>query len=485
MTVPISRGFTTSAVLDDEASYNTPRTSTAIKGILTPYIPPFGVVRSRSMNQSNVIRGTAMPSKPFIGNASVKGSMSWEFISRAIGKIFKYGFGTVSTVEFPQPSGSSGSDIGAGGTLTVASGDGSYTFGSAQTAIVGDRVIYSKSGTIYTGYITTKTNSTTGNLSTDILAGTPAPNISGATVLYIAQNQANSTPGTVTISSGTATFSQTHSSLAAGQMLIYDQAPAKYARVTAKLTATTATVVDAFGHAPADASGKTVEWLGILSYFTHTFAVPAIAQLPTFVLQKSFPDLTSPVYETYTGCKISKIDFAFGGDAELFVNTDIMGVFSVPTQYDASPYAIGGTKLYQLQTSATLNASPADVMESMTLSLDNQITPHFVIGGLGKAGATPEGIRQVSGKFTALYGDDTTVRAVADGVTPNALVVTVDSGVVDKFVLTIPEIVFEPMTTPVVNTGAGVTQELNIVGFNADPAGIVMTVALTNQAMGY
>lgn len=487
-----AKGSATRVVIDTESSYATPKTSSK-----TGHIIPFNscdVTYNRALNTSETIRGDRNPTQPFPGNKDVGGNLVVPIRSLSFGRLMQLAIGTPSSVESPQDDGATpaGSDIKtAAGTVTISGGTGAFTFSDAQTATaVGDRVIYELSGTRYTAYITTRTNDTTGVMHVERDGTTVAPNITAATVVAICDNLADATPGTVDISSGVATFSATHSNLATGQMVIYDKDALKVGFLT-KLTATTATIVDATTlKAPADDTSMTVEWLGIKSYWTHTFIIDETASLASFLLEKAFLDFSSPFYEYFTGCKVNSMQITVGGDGELLATFNVVGSDYVSgTQYDSGAVDLAGTVLKQFQASAKEGGVTSTILRELSMTMSNNLdTDQFTIGGAGARGDLPEGIAQFTGSLSAQFKETSgeALLAKADGETESALEVTFTSGTThDSLVIRAAEVNYSP-GTPGIPNAAGIVLELNWGAFyddNADDSAIA--VELTNQVAGY
>lgn len=481
-----AKGIASRVVMDFESSFNTPLSANK-KGRIIPF-NTCELAWTRAIQQSATIRGNRNPFKPFVGNKDVTGNLAIPLLSDSVGMLLKATIGVPTTVEKPLAS-PTGSDINAGGTITIAGGSGGYTFSTAQTAVVGDRVIYQLgSGAITTGYITTKTDSTTGVLTKDRAGAVDSDDIAAATVLYICTNQANSSPGTVSLSAGTATFSTTHSSLAAGQMLIYDYAGGpSVVYVTAKLTATTATVVDLYGHVPADVTTKSVEWLGIKSFRVHTFKVSALASLPSFVLERAYLDLDTPLYEVLTGCKVDSLSFDFGSsNKELLLTAAIIGADKTTSQYDSSAVSIAGTKWQEFNASIKDAGVSLGFINEAKMTFANGLDNNsFVVGGGGLRAALPEGIADISGTLTALFGD-TNLQTKADGATSSSVELTVDPGDGTQLVLTVPELYYKPMGLPPIKGPKGLLQDYSLMGFyDTDANASGMMFQLTNQVGAY
>lgn len=475
------KGSATRVALDWETAYNVPKTSSKTGKIIE--FNNCDVHFERTLNNATAIRGDRNPTVPFVGNKNVAGTLTVPMRADSLGFFLKAAIGQPTSVE-----GSSAANIMAG-TPTITIGSlGAYTFSAAQTAVVGDRVVFLIGGVQNVGYITTKTNSTTGVLSADRAAGTQWPSQVGAkTVVGIYQNLADATPGTVNISGGVATFTSTHASLANGQMFIYDAAgaPPKVGIILSKLTATTANVTDTSGVVLANAAGKTVEWLGIRSYWVHTFKIDPTDDPPSFILEKAFLDLDTPYYEVFSGCRINTMGISIGGDGELLATLGILGATNSTGIYDSAAVEMGGTKFQQFQASAEEGGSPILILRTLQLNFSNDLDPDsFVIGGQGTRVQLPAGIAQVNGSIEALF-EDTSLLVGADGETESSLSVAFDPATSDALTISMPEVIYAP-NSPAIPGPKGILLNLNFNSFYDDGANASAIVCtLTNLTASY
>lgn len=207
--------------------------------------------------------------------------------------------------------------------------------------------------------------------------------------------------------------------------------------------------------------------------YTHVFKIDPTADLPSFVLEKGFPDLATPYYQLYGGCKVNSLELKVGGDGELLATVNILGAtnangsvpYDDPTVSDALAQAIFTERFQQFEAAMKEGGSASSVMTAFSLALSNNLdNSSFVIGGGGVRSELPEGIAGVSGTVTALFRD-TTILEKAKSNTKSSLQVTWTRGdsVLD---LLFPEVKFKE-SDPGVSGPAGVTIELPFEGFKA------------------
>lgn len=480
-------GSATSLMIDTETSFGVPKAS-AQNGRTIPFQTE-SVGIAQAMNQSATLRGNRNATKPFVDRKDVTGDITMPVHADAIGRMMLYAIGAPTSVEKPIAA-TAGSDI-KDGTPTIETGAaGAYTFSEAQDAVVGDRVIYQNAaGTRFVGYITTKTNTTTGVLSTTRDAGAACAVVAaGSAVIAICQSIVAATPGTVTIASGVATFSETQTGIAAGMDVWYDEAAVKKMRVVSVTTAgTVVAVIDpATGKAPADISSKTVEWIGKASYWTHTYKIAATTELASFMLQKTFP-ATSPIYQQFKGCKVESFNLKVTTQGELLAVFSIIGADMVATNYDASPVALSGVKFMQSDCAATEGGSAITIIKDVDLTHKNNLDPDsFCIGGGGVRYDAPVGIAALDFTMNAVFIDGTLL-AKADGATESSLGLTFTSAsdANTLFAVLAPEVSYE-RTSPKIEGPKGVTLALKGIGYydnEANASQVVVTVQ--NQIPSY
>ena len=479
-----AKGSASQVLFDWEDTFGTARSAADRRPINVPF-NTCDVSLTRPLNQAQTIRGDRNPTDPYQGNKDVNGNLTVPVDLTTIGLFFRGAVGAPTTSESKRPD-----DANAGGTGSISSG--AATFRVAQgSAAVGDRVLWSSGGTRYEGFLTAGSG-TSWTIKNERDGATNPADVTDATVDAIITNKAETSPGTISISSGTATFSATHANLAAGQMVIYDiENSRKVCFVTAKLTATTATVVDSLGHSPSDATTLEVECIETKPYFEHVFKIDDQDSLGSFVLERGFTDLSTPQYARAVGCKINTMEITVGGDGELLATLGIIGADETieTTAYDAegaAPTAISWStaRYQQFDASIKEGGSTSNVLNEFTFRMDNALdTDSFVIGGSGKRRALPEGIAGVGGSIVALFEDDT-ILAKAEGNTESSLEVTFTSGS-NSLVIDVNELKYQHRS-PAIPGPAGIRLNLDWQGYyDDDTSTSAVVVTLTNQQAAY
>lgn len=298
-----------------------------------PIVVPFNSTElqaARSLQRAETIRGDRSASEPFQGFKDVSGNLTIPIDAKLFGRFLKLAFGSPTTTDACAPA---RSHLVGAPTLTISTGTGTFSVGQT-TAVVGDRVVYSSGGTIYTAYLTAKSSATQWTVkTTNDASGTNAANVTAATVLFIIANAAAATPGTVTIVSNVATFSEAQAGAVAGAMLIYDGTK----RATIKTVNSTTEVVleGAQGVDVANETAVDVEAIEPSAIFAHAFTVAPVASNPTAVLEVGFTDMEVPHYERFRGCKLNSFSVSVGGEGELLATVNLMGGES---DYGYQPY---------------------------------------------------------------------------------------------------------------------------------------------------
>jgi hypothetical protein len=317
------KGSASRTILDWEDGFGVELTSTW-KPILIPFNTNT-ITGSRNLNTPATIRGDRNPTEPFQGNKDVAGSLAVPLDTNGSGYLITALMGKyVKRREVPSPNVMVGSP-----TVTIASGVA--TFSVAQTgAAVGDRLLYQNAdGSQAVAYLTAETSDTVWDVDLARDGAGAVPDITAAVVDGIATNLAETSPGTVSITSGVATFSATHANLAAGQILFYEGT--KVARIVSVLTATTATVLDMEGRTPANAAGVDVEAITAAPFVEYEWRIHPTAPIPSLMIEKGLLDLRAPFFERFSGCKVDTFEVSIGGDGELLATIGVVGAQSVGT----------------------------------------------------------------------------------------------------------------------------------------------------------
>jgi hypothetical protein len=484
----VQRGPATIVVIDEESSYGTPKSSNKT-GVRFPFISCAPAGDLRELEDSAELRNNFNTAKPTVGPMNPALNLSVALRSNLFGKLLKFAVGAPTTTETPIAAALGGSDIkGTVETITIAGGSGAYTLNTALAGLaVGDRIIYTVNGARTIGYVTTDTDDDEGVLETTRAGGTPAGNVTAAPVVAIMDNLLSATPGTVSISSGTATFSEAQSNLAVGQMIIYLDTIEKYAWVTAKTSSTVCTVVDATGKAPGDVSGKAVQWLGIASYWTHVFKRATTTALASFVLDLGFGDLTE--FDQYKGGGVNTMALSTSatGQGEVVANFGLMfaDFANSGTAYDSAAVERAGTKFMMKHAAVKIGGVQSQIVRDFTLNLSNDLDPDLrALYNGGVRSGLPQGLGPVNGSFVAHFANDDLLD-IADGETETSLELQFNYSDSEFVKFLLPEVVLAA-ARPGAAGVRGVTMEHNFTSYYEDATEATqIQVTLQNQIGGY
>lgn len=423
----LSKGSSGRTLLDFEDTYKTSRAVADRRCILLDFNTNT-IGREQNQQQAATITGNRGQSKPFLGNKNVTGSLSLPVDRDTIGYLWKMAVGVPTSVEDGVP------DTLMIGSPTLGISSGTGTFSVAQTtAAVGDRVLYRNSaGTVLTAWLTAKTSDTVWNLRTENDdAGANAADTTAATVIGIAPNLAETvaSPGTVTISSGVATFSEGQTGASVGDQFLYDgDGTLKRAYLSAKTSDTVWTVTNGQGFPAPDGSALDVESIEAKSFWLHTFLQHPTAELPSATIERRNQDVAQSFI--YRGCKVNAVSLTLGGDGELLAEFQMLGAAGegpVSAAYDSdgstpTPVRPFVERYGQFEGLLYENEiSSADTFMSIDLSFSNGLDDTiYPFGAQGERSDLPEGFAAPGGSVTALFRN-TTLLAKAQNNTETSL----------------------------------------------------------------
>lgn len=139
-------------------------------------------------------------------------------------------------------------------------------------------------------------------------------------------------------------------------------------------------------------------------YFQHVFKLSNA--MPSITIEQGFKDIG--IYAAYTGCKIGKMSFSFGGDGELAVTISIMGMReTLRSESFASEAAFLVADKLNFDN-AFLNENHRAVAIATEVSVEIDFSPDgetYCLGGGGFRSAVNDGIAKISGKMKALLKD--------------------------------------------------------------------------------
>lgn len=221
--------------------------------------------------------------------------------------------------------------------------------------------------------------------------------------------------------------------------------------------------------------------IGGTDYYDYEFKVGATAGLKSFILEKGFPDLASPVYELFTGCKINTLELTNGTSGELTASLGIMGANKAKsgTAYDVAPAtaaaSFSGERFHVSDATAFEGGSESSVIKEFRLSINNNLDGEgYVIGGGGVRTQMPEGIIGVGGSISAMFKDETILDKAISAV-ESQLRLKLTRG--EEFIeFDMPEVKYSE-ASPAVSGPAGVMLDLDWQAYYHDSAAASAIVA--------
>lgn len=230
----------------------------------------------------------------------------------------------------------------------------------------------------------------------------------------------------------------------------------------------------------------TVTTTGASSPYTHTYKVHT--DLPSFILQKNFADLTT-TYFRFGGCKVNSMKMSFKPGSMIETAFSVVGAtFSSSTSsYSIGQFATGGfTPFTSFQAVVKDGGSTLGNVTEVEFTLENNLDDSvFVLDGTPNRYSLPEGRVKVSGTMKCLF-ENTTLLTKALASTESAIQIVLTrgtgAGTVTNEILTIdlPEILYQPQT-PVVPGPTGIFVELPFTAYyDNDSNGTTLMMTLKN-----
>ncbi len=148
--------------------------------------------------------------------------------------------------------------------------------------------------------------------------------------------------------------------------------------------------------------------------YTHVFKISDTQ--PSMVIEKGFTDIGR--YMKYNGVKINGLSFNFGGDGELTMSLNLVGVDETlsSSEYDASATSVTLLRFNNFQASVkeggVVLGNVTDGSLNINAGLDTNI---YVLGGEGRRASLPEGQMSISGSITTLFEDDSLLNKAING----------------------------------------------------------------------
>lgn len=198
--------------------------------------------------------------------------------------------------------------------------------------------------------------------------------------------------------------------------------------------------------------------------YKHVFKI--VDEQPSLSVQQGFPDVQK--YSLFTGCKVGKLGFSFGGDGETTVNIDVMGAAEAigTASFDAVPIDFPLRRLDNFKTSikegGTVSANVRTISIDFDFGLDGDT---YVIGSKGFRGAVNEGGLGISGNLAALFKDGDLLDKAIQGRKSSIELESVNES--ESLTILLPEVIYE-RNSPSINGPKGIQIELPYKAFLAE-----------------
>ena len=140
--------------------------------------------------------------------------------------------------------------------------------------------------------------------------------------------------------------------------------------------------------------------------YVHEFKIGSI--MPSFSLEKPFPDLATPLYERSLGCKIASMGMTVGGDGELVKNLNVLGaVMSMETSsFDGSSVTVNETRVENQHAALTEGGSTLANASEFSFNIDFGLDPNgYPIGNQGKRDRLQPGMVGITGNLKTFFED--------------------------------------------------------------------------------
>ena len=214
--------------------------------------------------------------------------------------------------------------------------------------------------------------------------------------------------------------------------------------------------------------------------YKHTFK--ASQTQPSFAVEKVF---NNGVILKSVGCKVSQLQFSFGGDGELTATISVVGCNEVEEQTEfATPKKINMLRYNNFQSSLLIDNVQQQVATEVTCNIDFGIdTEGYAIGGNGYRVRANEGIIKPSGSVTAFFDDNTYLQKALNS-TEMALEIDLNSQG-NKLQLVMPEVKLN-YSTPGIEGATGISQQFDYNAYYGDnDQDACVVFILTNDVNSY
>lgn len=214
--------------------------------------------------------------------------------------------------------------------------------------------------------------------------------------------------------------------------------------------------------------------------YKHIFK--AGATQPSFAVEKVF---NNGVILKSVGCKVSQLQFSFGGDGELTATISVVGCDETEESAAfATPKTLVMQRYNNFQSSLLIDNEAQQVATEVSCNIDFGLdTEGYAIGGNGYRVRANEGIIKPSGSVTAFF-DDNTYLQKATNSTEMAIEVDLNSNG-NKLQLIMPEVKLN-RTSPSIDGATGITQQFDYSAYYGDnDQDACVLFILTNDVASY
>lgn len=203
--------------------------------------------------------------------------------------------------------------------------------------------------------------------------------------------------------------------------------------------------------------------------------------------EHQFPDLSTPVYHVYTGCKVSSLGCSVSPEGVAVFDVNVIGKdidHDNAASLDSDP--IEYTSVAQSHFNGTIQegGSPIAYVQSVNFTLDNGLDDtQYTFGGAGALSELSENVASLTGQVTALFQSNALL-AKAVAKTESSLQLKWTDGSY-SLTLDFPELYFEA-AAPTVSGDRGVLITLPFRAFYADNADkTILKYTLVNTVSAY
>lgn len=231
--------------------------------------------------------------------------------------------------------------------------------------------------------------------------------------------------------------------------------------------------------------------------YKHEFTVDTTA-VPYMFVEKVVKPSPSGIYEMYRGCKVNNLSINVGGDGELLMSSDIMGVRAedptattqtgTKTDFTTSRIQFQNFKAGISAKSASSNdAITADSLKDVSVEITNNLAgDEYTINSRGYRREIPEGLMGVSGSINALFEDTKALQVARDGAQLDMAIGvydTRDAANVSNVQIHLSESEIEPFDTEI-SGPAGINVSYNYMAYQ-DSGSSIVKITLVNTTASY